>query len=86
MNVEIILVRLALDLAPTLARKLALAVTYNIISNEFHVMNMLSWPQIIISEYNETYHTSNSCYYVLDLLCVMVDFSALCSNKCQHSG
>ena len=27
-------------------------------------------PQIIISEYNQTYHTSPSCYYVSDLLCV----------------
>ena len=24
----------------------------------------------MISEYNQTYHTSSSCYYVLDLLCV----------------
>ena len=27
-------------------------------------------PQIIISEYNQNYHISPSCYYVLDLLCV----------------
>ena len=31
---------------------------------------MLSCPHIIISEYNQTYHTSPSCYYILDLLCV----------------
>ena len=27
-------------------------------------------PCIIISEYNQTYHTHTSCYYVSDLLCV----------------
>ena len=31
---------------------------------------MLSCPQIIISEYNPTYHISPFCYQVLDLLCV----------------
>ena len=31
---------------------------------------MLSCPHIIISEYNQTYHTSPSCYYILELLCV----------------
>ena len=31
---------------------------------------MLSCPHIIVSEYNQTYHTSHSCYFVLDLLCV----------------
>ena len=34
---------------------------------------MLSCPQIIISEYNQTSHTSPSCYYVLDLLCVTLN-------------
>ena len=28
------------------------------------------YPHIIISECNQTYHKSSSCYYVLDLLCV----------------
>ena len=32
---------------------------------------MLSCPHIIISEYNQSYHTSPSCYYILDLLCVI---------------
>ena len=30
----------------------------------------MSCPHIIISEYSQTYHTSPSCDYVLDLLCV----------------
>ena len=29
-----------------------------------------------ISEYNQTYHTSPSCYYIIDLLCV--SFTELC--------
>ena len=27
---------------------------------------------LFISEYNQTYHTSPSCYYLLDLLCVKI--------------
>ena len=37
------------------------------------LINMLSRPHIIISEYNQTYHTSPSCYFVLDLLCVKIN-------------
>ena len=32
----------------------------------------MTCPKIIISEYNQTYHTSPSCYYILDLLCVKI--------------
>ena len=31
---------------------------------------MLSCPHTVISENNQTYRTSPSCYYVLELLCV----------------
>ena len=31
--------------------------------------------KIIISEYNQTCHTSSSCCYILDLLCVTVFIS-----------
>ena len=41
-------------------------------------INMLLCPHIIISEYNQTYPTSPSCYYVLDLLCVTVELSKCC--------
>ena len=37
---------------------------------------MLSCPHIIFSEFNRTYHTSPSCYYVLDLLCVKYFFKS----------
>ena len=32
-------------------------------------INIKTGPKIIIGEYNQTYHTSPSCYYVVDLLC-----------------
>ena len=41
-----------------------------VIRYDYCIMNMLLCPHVIISEYNQTYHTSPSGYYVLDLLCV----------------
>ena len=42
---------------------------------------MLSCPHIIISEYTQTYHTSPSCYYVSDLLCVTISPGKISLHK-----
>ena len=43
----------------------------------YSVLHIMLCPQIIISEYNKTYHTPPSCYYILDLLCVTAFFCKL---------
>ena len=37
--------------------------------------------RIVISEYNQTYHTHTSCYYILDLLCVNIIRPKCCKSR-----
>ena len=65
--------RLSSDVPPHLGQPCYVALGRALIWGLYitHVLDSGSIVCIIISEYNQTYHTHTSCYYALDLLCVI---------------